>query len=649
MPTPIYCLPIIRRGDRFVPDPDYAGGRGELSPYSTIKDYLARHHRAIQAQLEVEGITHTAQVFEARSSDDINYALVDASGHPTAPSPTLARVWHFVEDYLARLRRALSFSDPFPPTHASYLPTEFIEPSFLDWTREVGASRRATWKDIAASARLVILGEAGSGKTSCLRMLALEESRRATADAVRRLPVYLQLRDLSTDLDLLTIAKRAVELSDDSQWDDMVASGRLLLLLDGVDELAPQKREWLKEQVQVAVRRFPGIGLILSARRAGFDWDLTGFRIAELEPFDLARQREWLARRVQRTSTRLSRELMTHLSHSSAMASLAGNPLLLAVAAAYVERVKQVPTRPATLLLRYVECLVDDWDQARGFQRWAPTPFSKERKLDVLCRTAFTACERGQTSFLSDEFTKWELRWSPRSEAQHALKTLWQHSGLLVPQSPDSESWCFSHTAVKELLAAKYLLDRPDDALPLLARSLPAELLSSIWLYACEMTTDASPLIAFMIERSTANEDTRAEFVAKALVEEVSIPSEVYALGCDFVASRLHALCSPLRVATDQGDEGRWFLEVKYTRPEQSSRDALSRVGRLIGVVGVGLQTARRRLLAERIAAQKDEVCQTLGARIVEGSQLTPDVDLPGGRVLIKGEKEAPDAAGDAS
>ncbi|MEL7533154.1 MAG: CHAT domain-containing protein, partial [Bacteroidota bacterium] len=94
---------------------------------------------------------------------------------------------------------------------------------------------------------LLILGDAGYGKTISLLVLAQELIRRFEQDASQAVPIVLFLSTWSdSKLSIKDWALREINQKykiPDSEAKALIAEGRLMLMLDGLDEVVPNQRE----------------------------------------------------------------------------------------------------------------------------------------------------------------------------------------------------------------------------------------------------------------------------------------------------------------------------------------------------------------------------------------------------------------------
>src|SRR6185295_8467265 len=154
---------------------------------------------------------------------------------------------------------------------------QFIRPFFTDLGPVSAGEGKVSWDGFLHRGRTVLLGAPGSGKTTCLRRMALELSDlEKLKEKPFSIPVYIQMRDfVDTDLSLETIqrilgsqhaglmAENFLKLSE---------SGQFLLLFDGLDEVTDQERDRLAESIRHIVHRFPQNRVVVSTRKAAYRW-----------------------------------------------------------------------------------------------------------------------------------------------------------------------------------------------------------------------------------------------------------------------------------------------------------------------------------------------------------------------------------------
>ncbi|MCP3994881.1 MAG: NACHT domain-containing protein [bacterium] len=283
--------------------------------------------------------------------------------------------------------------------------------------------RRCTALEAAAAApRLVLLGPAGSGKSTFARYLTLslagealgrEEANLSLLNNISNgekqeslawphgapLPVFIELRQFvrSKVFPKMREVEEARHLLDffETVWKEQPGLGDLfrealavptgaLVVLDGFDETpaAEKSRERLRSVISSFVRRFPECRIMITSRpysyARGSPWrlDYEGFEEATLAPFDSAQAQifigGWYRHLAQRGQTSLdqaqrrSRDLVREIESTEYLTPLAERPLMLTMMTdLHAAGGGRLRGGRASLYERSVELLLDRWNELR--------------------------------------------------------------------------------------------------------------------------------------------------------------------------------------------------------------------------------------------------------------------------------------------
>ncbi len=306
------------------------------------------------------------------------------------------------------------------------------------------------------SRRVLLLGEAGAGKTTAAQRLMVEAARRGD-----RVPFLVPLRGLAEGAfpsarEILALS--VPHLGDEAPrgWVQRAFRRGALLVFDGLDELPrPRRREffeWVEElcrdvggDLRVIVTGRPG-----AVRRPQGDL-LAGARpytVASIEPLDAAGSAALIGTwwRAACGGPGLN-ELLAAIEADEGLRALVSNPLLATLVAAAHHAGGDIPRRRAAACVAAARALL-------GRDDTALLGVDVDARLSLVQRVAWWYASNGHRVVDAVELDEAlaGLGLDPPVELRHALV---EKSGLFR-QSP--EGVCFTHSLLRDGLAARQAL-----------------------------------------------------------------------------------------------------------------------------------------------------------------------------------------------
>lgn len=361
-----------------------------------------------------------------------------------------------------------------------------------EWREGDLRSEEATLRVETALARApltLIRGEAGSGKSTLLRWLAISAARGTfsgdLADWNGHVPFLIKLRSHTGGR--LPPPERFLEGVADSIAGLMPAGwvhrrlqdGRVLLMVDGVDELPSAQRRTVRPWLAGLVAEYPGMRVVVTSRpaAAGADWlAAEGFATALLErmtPADIKELiRHWhdavrdagdLPCRPEQLPG-FEAALLARMESAPHLRALAGSPLLAAMLCALnLDREKQLPRDRMGLYAAALELLLERRDVER--QVHSDLDLERAQKLRILQDLAWRLSITGRTELPKEAVirrTGEKLAAMPSApgDAQAVIEHLLQRSGVLREPVPGRID--FVHRTVQEYLTAQQFADDGD-------------------------------------------------------------------------------------------------------------------------------------------------------------------------------------------
>jgi formylglycine-generating enzyme required for sulfatase activity len=340
----------------------------------------------------------------------------------------------------------------------------------------------------------VVLGQPGAGKTTALRKLAQEclKDPQSLGLEPGSLPVFLPLRWLvSKDLELSFEVLLGTYLAEVSSGElseklggELWRRGRLLLLLDGLDEVAEDRRRaelasWLEWHLR---RSGPApVRSLVTSRFAGYGPQVRlgeSFLAFEIRPLE-ARQVEQLVRRWFQEAQRSTPDYPEEQARRRAeglVAALAGeeyssqrlkvlvsSPLLLTLLCVIVWRGGEMPRERVQFFEQCLRVLLGSWgkttkerepllalEPALALLRPLAWQLHFDNRRDDLSRVELVNHLRKRLGDLNQSASPFAV-----------LDWLYREAGVLAEYAP--QRYGFMHLGIQEYLAAAHVASRGEE------------------------------------------------------------------------------------------------------------------------------------------------------------------------------------------
>lgn len=275
---------------------------------------------------------------------------------------------------------------------------------------QVKKERQPVGAVLAEYSRLALLAAPGGGKSTLLKRLAV-----AYADPARReligdklpkkdwVPLFFRCRELrslarGSFAELLEALSQREPVRQHatvfrSHIDRALLEGRILLLVDGLDEISdPGDRAAFVCTVRSALQAYPGTAIVVTSREAGFRHvaahldpvctraTVSSFNGDDIKQLSVAWHREVVGDTEKVRAD--AEQLATTITRNDRINRLANNPLLLTTLLLVKRWVGSLPTRRAVLYGKAVEVLLMTWN-TEGHE-----PIPDEEALPQLCYVA---------------------------------------------------------------------------------------------------------------------------------------------------------------------------------------------------------------------------------------------------------------------
>jgi predicted NACHT family NTPase len=335
--------------------------------------------------------------------------------------------------------------------------------------REFSQERQLWDQVVLRHSKLMVLGKPGAGKTTLLQYIALN------CDEIecqpKLVPIFISLETLaenakrSDEIDILGYIQNKYCCSNVSkqELESLLNHGRLLFLLDGLDEVIAEKISILKSQINHLVDIYSNNRFIVSCRKefqAYKSKKFAPFRYYLVADFDKTQRddfiKQWfdeVAVIAQPERSAKANDLIKKLDRpkNQRIRELTDTPLLLHLICLIFQARGDLPSKRVELYREAIDLLLEKWNQFND--RLHRDVDVVELKKVLRCIAAITF-ETGKSSFETGKssFEKAEIALLIANCPQ-TLSTTEVLSGLIVKKG--STQYAFSHQTFQEYLTAE--------------------------------------------------------------------------------------------------------------------------------------------------------------------------------------------------
>ncbi|PWQ92719.1 NACHT domain-containing protein, partial [Leucothrix pacifica] len=319
--------------------------------------------------------------------------------------------------------------------------------------------------DFFGKKKVLIEAVAGSGKSLLMRHLCMKER-----DREQYIPLFIEFRNLDSKsgLDEAILAhldELGIE-ADPEIFAVLMKSNRLVLLLDGFDEIKSSERSRMARELESLARAYPDTTVVVSSRPNSGLGGSVYFHTFPILPLSEETKKEFI---IKLTENKQDREMILDVIFcSDILPEVTATPLMLTL---FVITFKARQFKPDTVAEFYsliFPTMLYRHDRMKvGFKRDRESGLSDfiiQKLFETFCfltqKIDVLRSDRYKLLGVIEEAVKFEGITSvvPESLLSDYLKI----TGLLV--SDGFESYSFSHKSIQEFFSASFVSRLPEDS-----------------------------------------------------------------------------------------------------------------------------------------------------------------------------------------
>lgn len=369
--------------------------------------------------------------------------------------------------------------------------------------------------------KIMVLGKPGVGKTTFLKYLALQ----CILDDFlnNKVPLFITLKNYAEAEEqpsLLIYINQLLQSYDvtNEQVLDLLKHGKVIILLDGLDEVKQEHSRHVLKEIQDFCQQFNSNQFVITCRIAGREYSFEQFIEVEVADFDIDQITSFATKWFASVDSVKANKFIQKLKENEPLQELATNPLLLTLLCLVFEESADFPSNRSQLYKEGLDLLLRKWDASQNIERsQVYKNLSVHHKQDLLSQIALKTFERCEYFFRQKQIEQHiadYIRNLPgvnndlgelQIDSKAVLKSIESQHGLLVERAQFIYS--FSHLTFQEYFTARQIVGISDPqaletALKKLVRSINEKRWREVFLLSVGMLRNADYLLQLMKKKT---------------------------------------------------------------------------------------------------------------------------------------------------
>lgn len=300
-------------------------------------------------------------------------------------------------------------------------------------------------KVIKEQKRVIIIGEPGSGKTTTLKKILVDNCSLFHNDSQTLIPIFIPLSKVSGKDDLLDVLCKIAG----GHWIfDLLSQNKIIVLFDGLNEINSTERESVISKIKVFLINYPECAVVITSRIHTF------INVFNLQVYELLRFSEKEITKFILAHTEYQGLVEAVLSNRQ-LSDLASTPLILNMIITVWSASRTIPQQRGQLFEMFVNFIMNR-ETKKGI-----TLIQQDRKKLFLSYIAYNMRQEGILFAKINQLTSYSKSFFHQHEGalyiSQYLDELLQN-GILLQEHIDGEAeFTFIHESYQEFFAALFL------------------------------------------------------------------------------------------------------------------------------------------------------------------------------------------------
>ena len=406
-----------------------------------------------------------------KSDEPVEISISGVSEHTPKPQ-TFKKYLTSASTYYSTKKTLLYAEEP-RPFYELYVCNDIQRHNRLLYLED--AIRDVTIKKLEKEAKYIIIqGLGGIGKSMLLTHLFLSSAKQVeTTDSI---PLMLSLKDYKdTTITMIDfICKSVNEYDSDistAEITDFLRQKRLILLLDGLDEIQLSSRDAFNQSLEVLIKSYPGNTIVITSRPVNSFISYSKFTIFDIQ--DLTKEQALeLIRKIDFWDKEGKNSFLEALDSNlyNTHREFASNPLLLTIMLMTYSSFGEVPAKMHVFYSKAYETMARLHDASKGsFKRPFHTGLTPEEFAKYFAKFCAMTYKDEILEFDSSSFASYMEKVLKTAKSEHqsisSRDFLLDLTENLCIMYQEGEHYYFIHRSFQEYFAAVCFSSRYDDKL----------------------------------------------------------------------------------------------------------------------------------------------------------------------------------------